>query len=121
VSNVTNTDKIRRLEVTLATLEERVANLREELKRYEGVAVEIDKRLRVVESSSTTIDHRLCQAEKKLSESSSRRWELLRLILAAVLGSALTFGAGQLNSWVNSQRPGPKQLEPAQPQAGPKH
>jgi len=117
---VTNTDKIRELELNLATLNERVSNLREDLKRHEGMTDEIKKLLRGLENTSTSMDHRLSEAEKKLSESSSRRWEIFRLVLAVVLGSALTLGASQLNRWLNYQQPNVKHLEPAQPAVQPR-
>jgi septal ring factor EnvC (AmiA/AmiB activator) len=117
---VTNTEKIRELELNLATLNERVSNLREDLKRHEGMTDEIKKLLRGLENTSSSMDHRLSEAEKKLSESSSRRWEIFRLVLAAVLGSALTLGASQLNRWLNYQQPNVKQLEPAQPAVQPR-
>jgi septal ring factor EnvC (AmiA/AmiB activator) len=99
----TNTDKIRKLESNLAILNERVDNVREDLKRHEDLAREVETLIRALERTSSVIDHRVSEVEKKLSESSSRRWELLRLVLAAILGAALTLGVTQANRWLNYQ------------------
>ena len=99
----TNTDKIRKLESNLAILNERVDNVREDLKRHEDLAREVETLIRALERTSSVIDHRVSKVEKKLSESSSRRWELLRLVLAAILGAALTLGVTQANRWLNYQ------------------
>ena len=99
----TNTDKIRKLESNLAILNERVDNVREDLKRHEDLAREVETLIRALERTSSVIDHRVSEVEKKLSESSSRHWELLRLVLAAILGAALTLGVTQANRWLNYQ------------------
>ena len=99
----TNTDKIRKLESNLAILNERVDNVREDLKRHEDLAREVETLIRALERTSSVIDHRVSEVEKKLSESSSRRWELLRLVLAAILGAALTLGVTQANRSLNYQ------------------
>ena len=99
----------------LATLNERVDNLREDLKRHEDLAREVETRIRDLERTSSVIVHRVSEVEKKLSESSSRRWELLRLVLAAILGAALTLGGTQANRWLNFQPRDQKLTEPNRP------
>ena len=111
----TNTDKIRKLESNQAILNERVDNLREDLKRHEDLAREVETLIRALDRTSSVIDIRVSVVEKKLSESSSRRWELLRLVLAAILGAALTLGVTQANRWLNYQPRDQKLPEPNRP------
>jgi predicted nucleic acid-binding Zn-ribbon protein len=60
----TNTDKIRKLESNLAILNERVDNVREDLKRHEDLAREVETLIRALERTSSVIDHRVSEVEK---------------------------------------------------------
>jgi predicted nucleic acid-binding Zn-ribbon protein len=78
------------MESSLATLVERIDNLREDLRRLEKLAQESLKSTQDLDLRFSLIDHRVTEIEKRLNEHSSRWWELAKLFIAGFLGGALT-------------------------------
>jgi len=95
---VTRTEeRLAQLELASGTLNDRLDTLLGQVDRTATILAgmadrhhEVDKRLAVAE-------HRLAAIEAKLDELRSRRWEVAKLLLAAVIGSLLTVGSGFAN------------------------
>jgi septal ring factor EnvC (AmiA/AmiB activator) len=96
----TNTDKIRKLELDLATLDERVDNIRKNLEKQDVFVSKLDEQIRELGNRVSIVEHWVSAVEKRLDELLSRRWELWKLMLAAFLGSVLTLGSGFLSKWL---------------------
>jgi len=94
VAGETNTDRIAKLEQTVAALVERVDNLRRDLGRVEVGTTDATKLLQDVDKRLALTVREAERLEKKLDELLSRRWELWKLFLAAFLASVLTVAAG---------------------------
>ena len=99
--NETNTDKIRSIELNFATLNERVDNLREELKKQDESIDLTSKTEQEINRRLSVFEHRVESIEKRFDELLVRRWDLWKLILAAFLGSILTIGSGFLGGILN--------------------
>ena len=89
----------------LATLDERIDQIRRD-------SVRIELAVARLESASSEIDQRLVvtirdveKLEQKLDEIHSRRWDLWKLVLAAVLGACLTVGTGLVGKLLDRLTP----------------
>lgn len=99
----TNTNRIAKLEQSVAALVERVDNLRRDLGRMEVDTTETTKLLQDVDKRLALAVREVERLEKKVDDLLARRWELWKLFLAAFLGSILTVAAGfvskRLEQW----------------------
>jgi len=102
---VNNTDKIRELEQNLKTFVERVDNLLKDLRRHEDLSKESSNRLQELQGRFALIEHRGIEAEKKISESSARRWQVLTILITAILTFWLTQIVPRLIRSLEPQRP----------------
>lgn len=75
-------------------VDQRVTDVRRDLGRIETSLKETGDRIQQAEQFQRAI------AEKRLEESRSRRWDLLKLFLTAILASALTLATGLLSKLV---------------------
>jgi outer membrane murein-binding lipoprotein Lpp len=101
----TNSAKIAKLEQTVATLNERLDNLREDVRRVSQAAGDSQKQFQDVDKRLAVAARDLDDFRKRLDDLLARRWELWKLVLAAFLGSVLTIAAGfvsrALDRWVS--------------------
>ncbi len=91
----TNSDRILELERQTTALLERVERLRHDLERVEKDSKELGARLQEAEKQQRDLP------EKRLEELRARRWDLLKLLLAAILGGVVTIATGLVSKVVD--------------------
>jgi len=87
-------NRVPEIEVRITAIDERVEALRRDLGRLDTNFVEVIGRIQETEKQQHA------SAEKKLEELRSRRWDLFKLFLAALLGSALTLASSVVSKVV---------------------
>lgn len=90
--------------IRVTTSEERIESVRSDVVRLSTGFNEVVGRIQETEKQQRAI------AEKKLEELRSRRWDLFKLFLAALLGSALTLASSVVSKVVermSESRPSP--------------
>ena len=93
----TNTNRIAALEKNVATVDERLDNLRRDVDRVTASSTETRDLLHDLEKRFILVARDQERLEKKLDELLARRWELWKLVLAGILGAVFTVAVGILN------------------------
>jgi hypothetical protein len=96
----THGDRILELERPTAAFIERIESLRRDIERVEKDSKAIIVRLQDAERQQLDF------TGKRLEEARSRRWDLLKLLLAAVLGGVVTMAAGLVTKVLDRARRG---------------
>jgi hypothetical protein len=107
-------EKIGKLELLVATLEEGGRNIRRDLDRVEIVSNKANESVPDLDKRLTVLVRDAEQSERKLDDLHARRWELWKIILAGALGSLLTLAVTLINRTLD--RPAgvvPAEREPA--------
>jgi hypothetical protein len=82
---MTNSEAIRELEKSTASLIERVDNLQEDGRRDREATQRIAETVRSLENRLLLVEERLAELKKLSEENDRRRWQLALLLLASVL------------------------------------
>lgn len=87
-------ERIGKLEQSVAVLGERFDRLDQDVKRLDSSIREEARNLREVEKRLAMMFEDVARLQKKQDENFARRWDLWKLILAALFGSILAVAAG---------------------------
>jgi hypothetical protein len=113
LANETNTDLIRKHEREITRLISEAASLKIDMDRAASAIGDADRLTRELDKRFAVLTDRVDRLEKRLDELSARRWDILKIVISAVVGAALTL-AGFLAKAALDRPAGP-QPTPATP------
>jgi chromosome segregation ATPase len=100
----TNTEKIEGLIKATAILEENVVTLRRDLDQIKGASDKVESRIHEVDKQLSRIEESLKHTDQELDKLRAGRFEIGKLILAAILGGAVAFGFNLLTEIIKTMR-----------------
>src|SRR5487761_2721898 len=77
---MTNAERIHELERSLATITERVDNLRDQLNGHKDDASSSSRQLQETQQRFAGVEQRVIELERKLGERDSKQWDLRKLV-----------------------------------------
>jgi hypothetical protein len=110
----TNTERLNTLEQSVATFDERIDNLRERVTTIVKRSGATQRIVQDLDKQCAVLIGRVERLEGKLDESQMKRWDLWKLILAAIFGFLLNSAVTLINRALD-RPPGvvPAEHEPA--------
>jgi outer membrane murein-binding lipoprotein Lpp len=89
LAGATNTDRIRELERECSTLESQLASLKVDVDRADQKLEATNRLVQDLDKRLALVTVRAERVEEKLDEISTRRWDILKIVLSAVVGAVL--------------------------------